>query len=64
VRLILCPSLRRRFEQTLDLRVEVTGDRENCLTPLESDEARHQVVGQMYSISALADEDRYLIRMR
>src|SRR5512146_1900044 len=56
---LLCLSSRRRLEQTLDLRVEITGDRESCLTPGGSDEARHRVVGQVHSISALVDEDRY-----
>jgi hypothetical protein len=55
---ILCLSPRRRLEQTLDLRVEVPGDCESCLTPVGSDEARHRVVGQVHAISALVDEDR------
>ena len=55
---ILCLSPRRRLEQTLDLRVEIPGDRESRLTPVGSDEARHRVVGQVHSIRALVDEDR------
>src|SRR5215211_7278746 len=49
----------RRLEQALDLRVEIPGDRKSCLTPVGSDEARHRVVGQVHSISALVDEDGY-----
>lgn len=56
---ILCLSPRGRLEQTLDLRVEIPGDHESCLTPVGSDEARHRVVGQVHSISAVVDEDRY-----
>ena len=55
---ILCLSPRRRLEQTLDLRVEIPGDRESWLTPVGSDEARHRVVGQVHAIRALVDEDR------
>src|SRR5574341_2339557 len=49
---IVCLSPRGRLEQTLDLRVEISGDQEGCLTPVRSDEARHRVVGQVHSISA------------
>ena len=31
----------------------------SCLTSIGGDEARHRVVGQVHSISALVDEDRY-----
>ena len=51
-RLTLRLSERGRLEQTLDLRVEILGDQESCLTPIGSDEARRRVVGQMHSISA------------
>jgi hypothetical protein len=52
-------SPRGRHQQTLDLHIEIPGDHESCLTPVGSDEARHRVVGQVHSISALVDEDRY-----
>ena len=56
---ILGLSPRGRLEQTFDLRVEIPGDRQSCLAPVRSDEARHRVVGQVHSVSALVDEDRH-----
>jgi hypothetical protein len=47
-----------RFEQTLDLRVEISGHQKSCLTSVRSEEARHRVVRQVHSISAFVDEDR------
>ena len=51
--------LRCRFEQTLDLRVEIFGNNESLLTSIRSDEARHRVVGQMHSIFSFIDQDFY-----
>src|SRR5262245_24174055 len=55
---ILCLSQRGRLEQPLDLRVEISRNLKRCLMPVGSQEARHGVVRQVHSISALVDENR------
>src|SRR5829696_6019255 len=50
---------RRRDQQTLEFRVEIPRDDENCLVPVWRKQARDRVVGQVHSIRALIDEKRH-----
>ena len=49
----LFPSPRGHFKQIFNLRVEVSGCRESCLTPVGCKEARHRIVTEMHSVCAL-----------
>src|SRR5215469_14834444 len=50
-------SPRGRFKQILNLRIEVSGYRDNCLTPVGCKEARHRVVSEMHSVCAFVHQD-------
>src|SRR6516162_6459443 len=49
----------RRFKQILNLRVEVSGYRESCLSLVGCKEARHRVVSEMHSVCAFVHQDCY-----